>query len=116
MVSWLSTLYRRLSAGTIARPVVLSSARSEVGSRGLRQRCSDPEAIWQALDNLRLVASLSGGAADFASAETRRRLERFERATFCIEHLGLPNPDEPAPYPTYRAALRLAELPNVYLK
>jgi L-fuconolactonase len=86
------------------------------GVRGLRLECTYPEPLWQKLDELGKVATVRGTLTDMAGAETRRRMERYGRTTFCIEHLGFPDAAEAAPYPTYRSVLRLAELPNVYLK
>ncbi len=84
--------------------------------RGMRVYCADPEVVWQTVDELGLVVTLSGPSKKLAEPDVRRRIERYQRATFCLEHLALPDGDEPAPYPTYRRALALAELPNVYLK
>ncbi|MBI2940019.1 MAG: amidohydrolase [Chloroflexi bacterium] len=86
------------------------------GIRGLRVQIPCPDPVWQKADELGLAVTVRGSLADLASAETRERMAHCERATFCLEHLGFPDAAEPAPHPTYRSALRLAELPNVFLK
>ena len=86
------------------------------GLRGVRFMPGDPAVLWQAASDLGLIVSLFGTAPRLADPDLRRLLTRYDRVTVCLEHLGKPDPDEPAPYPIYRQALALAELPNVYLK
>ena len=97
-------------------PETLAYWANQPGVRGLRLLCTDPEPVWAKADELRLVVTLRGTSAEFASTEVRRRIHAYPQATFCVEHLGLPGPEETAPYATYRAALKLSEIENVYLK
>ena len=41
---------------------------------------------------------------------------RHPRTRVIVDHLGKPNVGEPPPYPSFQAVLRLAELPNVWVK
>lgn len=97
-------------------PEMLGRWADYPGFRGVRLECADPEPVWQKANELGMAVSLRGTAQLLAAEETRRRIAKYERINFCIEHIGAPDVREEAPYPIYRTMLRLAELPNVWVK
>lgn len=74
------------------------------------------ESAWQRADDLGLIVTVAGSLRELASPEMEQLARRFTRARLHIEHLGHPDPKEPAPFETYRRALALAKLDHVALK
>ncbi len=74
------------------------------------------ERLWQRADELGLNVTMAGSLRELASPEMAQVARRFTHARLHVEHLGHPDPKEPAPFETYRRAMALAELPHVSLK
>jgi predicted TIM-barrel fold metal-dependent hydrolase len=76
----------------------------------------------QANDALWDAAAETGAILQFhmrpehAAAAVGRMKERHPGVRVVIDHLGKPDVLEPAPYPSYQAVLRLAQLPDVWVK
>lgn len=98
------------AAGAVARAAELP------GVRGLRLECGDPEALWERAHELGLVVTLRGRLEGMADPALRRLIARHDRLRVCLEHMAFPDATEAPPYPTYRQALTLAELPHVFIK
>ncbi|MBI2858990.1 MAG: amidohydrolase family protein [Chloroflexi bacterium] len=94
----------------------------KAGAQGIRLRGttrspgSDPMAIWRVCNELHLPVSCGSTEDEFASDQFYRLAEAVPDAPIIIEHLGHVSPEEPLPYATFRRVLRLAKLPNVYIK
>jgi L-fuconolactonase len=76
----------------------------------------EARALWDRADSLGLNVTVAGTLAQLASDEMQATARRYTRARLHLEHLCHPNPNEEAPYPTYRRALTLANLDHCVLK
>jgi L-fuconolactonase len=114
-----------------AQPDAIDRLRMWVRERGIsglrlpattRSPGADPDAIWAAMEELGIVASITAtsltsndGLATMTSPAFEDLVRRFPRLKFRLEHLGwYPNVAEPPPYAEYRRFLRLADYPNTY--
>ena len=90
----------------------------DAGAAGARTwaPAAGAEALWRRADELGLNVTVAGSLRDLASPEMVAVAERFTRARLHVEHLGHPDPQEPAPYETYRRVLALARFPHVAVK
>ncbi len=100
---------------------------ASAGVRGLRleplqeSAGSDPLAVWKKAEEVGLVADLwawhgPDAMKGFASDQFAERIERFDRMTFIIEHLGFVANDQDPPYADFKRILALARYPNVVMK
>ena len=100
---------------------------ASAGVRGLRLEPRqksvgpDPLAVWKKAEELGLAADLwawhgPDAMKGFTSDEFVGLIERFERMTFIIEHLGFVANDPDPPYNDFKRILELARYPNVVMK
>lgn len=82
---------------------------------GARSVNGNPWAMWKTLEDLDVVASLSGSRDAYGAPETAELIARHPGIRFRIEHLGHPRLDEDLPFPKYQKVLDLARLPNVFI-
>ena len=92
------------------------------GLQGIRFRASwrspgkDPLAIWKKALELGLVVSCLGDEAELAAPEFQKLVKSFPKLRIIIEHIGRAGRDEKLPYTLFKNVLKLAELPNTYMK
>jgi L-fuconolactonase len=93
------------------------------GARGLRLRPEarspgkDPYAIWRAAENLGLVVSCAGTAANLISAEFAQLVQTVPRVTMTLEHLGgWGRPDCDGSATTRSAIAQLSRFSSLLLK
>jgi predicted TIM-barrel fold metal-dependent hydrolase len=80
---------------------------------GTRSPGRDPLAIWRRIDELGLIASVTGPHSDFIDNRFAAIVAAFPEAHFRLEHLGWLRLDhDPTPGPRFRRFLRLADRPN----
>lgn len=72
--------------------------------------------LWRRANELGLNITVAGTLRELASPEMAAAAERYPHARLHIEHLGHPDPSEPAPYSTYQQALNLSRFSHVSLK
>ncbi len=92
------------------------------GLQGIRFRASwrspgrDPLAIWKKATELGLVVSCLGDEAELAAPEFQKVVKSLPRLKIVIEHIGRAGRDEKPPYTAFKKVLKIAELPNTYMK
>lgn len=81
-----------------------------------RWKHGDVTEVWKEAGELGLVVSTLGDVARFASTEFRRLATECANTPIVIEHLAGVRKSLTPPYDEFKTALRLAELPNTFIK
>ncbi len=89
---------------------------AEGGASAVRPAPDEPASLWRAASDLGLVVSSQGDVTENASDAFRSLLESLPNMTVVLEHLVGSKGDEDPPYPLFRRAMELSQLPNTYLK
>ena len=103
-------------------PERLAYWAAKANVRGARIKAADrspgknPWAIWEAADALGMSITLNGKASDYSSDTTLELARRFPKLRMVVEHLGRPSLADGPNGAEFKRTLRLAELPNVWLK
>ena len=112
--------FAALGAVDVTAPDAPARIRREVSDHhlsGLRISAAvDRREIWEVLDDLGLMASLTGGLEEFVSPRMEQRIGRYPSITFRIEHLGaFPDADGTPEDPLFSRLMEYAAFPNVVL-
>ena len=88
---------------------------SENNLAGLRiPAATRSEAVWEAVGELGIMASLSGGIAGMIDPQMEEYIKRFPGARFRIEHMGwFPDVSRAPDYAEYERLLSYSAYPNV---
>ncbi len=83
---------------------------------GWRSPGRDPLVIWKKALDLGLVVSCIGEEAELVTPEFQKLVKSMPKLKIIIEHIGRAGPDDKPPYTLFKKILKLAELPNTYMK
>ena len=89
---------------------------AEAGASAVRLEPNEPANLWRTASELGLIVSCQSHVTETASDEFRSLLEGLPDLTVVLEHLAGSKGDEEPPYPLFRRAMGLAQLPHTYLK
>jgi len=94
--------------------------RREVGEYGLAglriPAKTDNESVWDAVGELGIMASLSGGIEGIIDTRTEGYIRRFPDSMFRIEHMGwFPDVDRSTDQPEFGRVLSYAQYPNTVI-
>jgi len=111
--------FAALGAVDPADPDAPEQIRRDVAAyhlRGLRISAAVQRTdIWNVIDELGLVVSLTGRAEQLTEPQVQARIRRYVHTAFRIEHLGLPRTEGSPDEPPFSRLLEYADLPNVFI-
>jgi L-fuconolactonase len=74
---------------------------------------TENEAVWEAVGELGIMASLSGGIEGIIDPRTEGYIQRYPNSMFRIEHMGwFPDVDRSPDYPEFERVLSYSQYPN----
>ena len=77
---------------------------------------TDPLAIWRKASELGIAVSSLGKIDEFASAQFSKLVQSIPDLKIVIEHFAGAHSQLNPPYTAYKAAMKLAQYPNTYIK
>ena len=104
-----------VDSGQDGAPSMLADLATQ-GAAAVRLTPGEPVSLWRKAAELGLVVSCQGQVGEHASDEFRDMVAGLPGLTVVVEHLAGADGEEVPPYQVFRKALRLAELPNTYIK